>query len=604
MAARCAFHILLLTGMLAFIAQGEECESCGAPAFPEAQAFLNAKGYPEDTYTVLLAWAEAARLRPGMLVTGYHLAPKTGGTPFDLYSDAAGNLLSGQELAALGIAPKNWSLPPVEQMEEIPPPLAKALPARPVPLGSEPSAVVALPAVDIAALQAEDAERANAPAGRKTARRVGIVRDLSEPIRIEGNVVNTGMWRTTDDGGWVWAVTIESPGARALRLRFTELAVPAGCRVIVYNARHPNEAYGPFDRFYPGDTDLFSDSCFSDAVTVECTVAPGNEPAGLRIAIENVVHTYVDFDELPWAKAEAGPCNLDVSCYEAWAVTARGAGGFSFISRPNQLHCSGTLIADLREESTIPYFLTANHCVSVQSGTSGASSMEFYWLYQTAVCNGARPAIASTPRTSGGADLLATVNSSMGTDFALVRLRNAPPDGLSYAGWTTTPPPIGTEVVAIHHPRGDFKRISFGRLSDAGSPQQGGDPVKPYEYFHESLWHDGTTEGGSSGCPLMRADTHQIIGQLWGGYASCTYTDEPDYFGRFDKTFPLIAAWMNQVDSPLDVNGSGEINIVDVQLVVNALLGMPIVHNADVDSSGKVDATDLQLVILAVLNGG
>jgi len=36
-------------------------------------------------------------------------------------------------------------------------------------------------------------------------------------------------------------------------------------------------------------------------------------------------------------------------------------------------------------------------------------------------------------------------------------------------------------------------------------------------------------------------------------------------------------------------------------LGINAALGIPISYNADVDSSGVVDAVDVQLVILAVL---
>ncbi len=605
--------VFVYISVLVGCAYGEDCVSCNAPTFPEAQAFLAGKGYSEDGYTVLLAWNEAARYRRSVLVAGYHVLAKSGGATFDLYSDAAGNLLSTRELLALGVWPKDWSLPPIEQQEEIPPALAKAVAKRPIPVSTATAvgsaAAIVLPTVDVAALEMEDAEQSANPDPGKSARRVGIVRDLPAPIRLEGARATDGAWGTATDGSRVWAVTIESPGARAIRLRFTELKIPTGCRVIVYNSRNPVEAYGPFDRIHSGDKDLWSDSCFSDLVTVECTAGPGVSTDGLSITIENVVHTYKGFDELPWAKS-AGTCNLDVTCYSDWAYTARGIGGFTFVSSPNQLHCTGTLIADSHPESSIAYFLTANHCVSVQDGTSGASSMEFYWLYQTSACDGTPPAMASVPRTSGGADLLTGVDSSVGSDFALVRLRNAPPTGLTYVGWTTTVPSVGTEVVAIHHPRGDFKRISFGRLSDAGSPQEGGQPVKPRDFFHESLWHldpteksIGITESGSSGSPLMTADTHLIIGQLWGGYSSCTYQEEPDYFGRFDKTFPLVASWLGVLDSPLDVDASGAVNIADIQLVVNALLGMPILYNADVDSSGTVDATDLQLVIIAALGG-
>jgi len=101
----------------------------------------------------------------------------------------------------------------------------------------------------------------------------------------------------------------------------------------------------------------------------------------------------------------------------------------------------------------------------------------------------------------------------------------------------------------------------------------------------------------------MLADTQVIVGQLWGGYAACGKPEEPDYFGRFDKTFPVLEPWLAPVISPMDVNRSGSVDSADVQLVVNAALGIPIPYDADVDGSSAVDAVDVQLVIIAVLKG-
>ena len=51
-----------------------------------------------------------------------------------------------------------------------------------------------------------------------------------------------------------------------------------------------------------------------------------------------------------------------------------------------------------------------------------------------------------------------------------------------------------------------------------------------------------------------------------------------------------------------DVNNDGVTDAVDVQLVVNALLGMDkYTVNADVDGNGEVDAADVQLVVNGVL---
>ena len=50
-----------------------------------------------------------------------------------------------------------------------------------------------------------------------------------------------------------------------------------------------------------------------------------------------------------------------------------------------------------------------------------------------------------------------------------------------------------------------------------------------------------------------------------------------------------------------DVNDSGEVNALDVQLVINAALGLSVQYDCDIDISSGVDAVDVQLVINAAL---
>lgn len=52
---------------------------------------------------------------------------------------------------------------------------------------------------------------------------------------------------------------------------------------------------------------------------------------------------------------------------------------------------------------------------------------------------------------------------------------------------------------------------------------------------------------------------------------------------------------------PGDVNYSGKVDAVDVQLVINAALGMDVPVDCDIDRDGRVDAVDVQLVINAAL---
>ena len=62
----------------------------------------------------------------------------------------------------------------------------------------------------------------------------------------------------------------------------------------------------------------------------------------------------------------------------------------------------------------------------------------------------------------------------------------------------------------------------------------------------------------------------------------------------------------NELSAPVipeEINGDGEVNAVDVQLVINAALGIPIPVGltADINADGLVNAVDVQLVIVAAL---
>ncbi len=58
---------------------------------------------------------------------------------------------------------------------------------------------------------------------------------------------------------------------------------------------------------------------------------------------------------------------------------------------------------------------------------------------------------------------------------------------------------------------------------------------------------------------------------------------------------------LNSLDSSIDVDASGTTNATDVQLVINAALGIDAEGNMDVNRDGVLDATDVQLIINATL---
>jgi hypothetical protein len=184
--------------------------------------------------------------------------------------------------------------------------------------------------------------------------------------------------------------------------------------------------------------------------------------------------------------------------------------------------CTGQLINTLSGDFT-PYFLTANHCLSTGSE---AESTEFFWFYQTATCNGTPPSVGSVPRSQGAT----LVSTNAASDYTLLLIDGALPDDLFWSGWTSANVPLGADSAAIHHPSGDFKRISFG-FNDNPS-------ACPANHVTIS-WTDGPTEPGSSGGGTFLASTGQLYGQLHGGPSACG--DESfDCYGAFRITYPRV----------------------------------------------------------------
>jgi len=182
-----------------------------------------------------------------------------------------------------------------------------------------------------------------------------------------------------------------------------------------------------------------------------------------------------------------------------------------------------------------PFFLTANHCISGQN----VANWVFIFKYGAPTCpnpGGDGP----TTFSINGSTLLANNSHS---DFALLKLSSKPPVSYNayYNGWSRSNVPA-TGGIGIHHPSGDVKKISYAML-----------PYTPKTYLgttvpgDSSHWHVSwtimpgsgqiaITEGGSSGSPIYDQNK-RVVGQLHGGYSSCTATDKTDFYGKFDRSW-------------------------------------------------------------------
>jgi V8-like Glu-specific endopeptidase len=495
----------------------------------EYPAALEGAGYPPTEWQVLLAWQESTD--SGTLLSGYHLQSLVSGNTQDVYLDGQGNLLSESALQALDVPPKRWDEPPVTVTPEIKPGFPKAKAAnKPTPWLNL-SDARRVETVLTAPPETTEPKTAEEDPAAKGLTRYGSVMDLPVTLSVQGNAAALGEWHDLSDGRRAWSATIRVLGAVGLRLHLATLSLPAGAELVAYNPDAP-------DQLETVTASGWGPSCFNEAVTLECRLPAGVSADLVALSVDRIGWMY----QLPYEKTTVGSCNINIACRADWLTVAMAVGRLAKANSDGLWACTGALVADTVADSQIPYFLTANHCVSDQSE---ANSIEVYWLYQSETCDAVPPTMDKVPHTTGGASFLAGASNESGTDFALLRLNNTPPDGLTYAGYSTDPAAVGTEVTAIHQPEGQAKRISFGTITDTGSPSNNGTRLKPIDRFHEIHWQEGTTEPGSSGCPLFIRANPLIIGQLYGGYASCGAPNEPDYFGRFDVTYPIIQKWLS-----------------------------------------------------------
>jgi hypothetical protein len=398
---------------------------------------------------------------------------------------------------------------------------------------------VSLGRINEAELRREDAIRDATDPGK--AYRIGIVRDFTSRVALGTSpVANVGWVPAPAGGGDVWLAEVSLEGAQAIRLHLENLNLPQGVELWVFNPDDPTgDRVGPYTvATLHGETELWTGTVFSERAILECFAPAGVDKSAIRLAMGQASHIYAMAEEID-PRRGAGNCHNDVTCRPDWATEASGVARFSYVSSGSTFLCSGALINDMDPNSFVPYFMTGYHCVSTQPE---ASSSNYFWFYQTNSCNGSVPSLSAVPQTLG-ADFLAGspsfLNNGSSNDFSFVRHRQSSPGGTFFMGWTTTAPPLGEPFTGIHHPSGSFKRISFGNRATTGA----GLPPGAAGQFWEVRWNDGVTEQGSSGSPLYN-NQRQFIGQLCCGTSECASPSDPDYYGRFDLTFPTIQGFL------------------------------------------------------------
>ncbi len=393
--------------------------------------------------------------------------------------------------------------------------------------------LISFSALNNAELAAEDVVREEAGLPYRFA--------VSQDVHITPD--NSGTWETLNNGRLLWRHRFTCPEVISLNLGFSKYQLPQDASLLIYAADGSGavHSYSALENG-PGQQ-LWTPVLPTDELVIELEILPADR-RNFTLELTHVNCGYRGFGEL--FSDKSGSCNIDVVCSEGdgWRNDIASIGMYSLHGTDA---CTGVMVNNTENDKR-PLFLTANHCFDTQID---ATSIIIYWNFQSPACGDQGG--GSLLEFSSGSTLLATSSTS---DFTLVELDENPDAdyGVTYAGWDRSAT-VPSSAVALHHPSTDEKSISFedDPLSITSYLQN---PV-PGNSTHLRVtdWDQGTTEPGSSGSPLFNSD-HRIVGQLHGGYASCT-SQTSDWYGRLFTSWQGDGTADSRLQDYLDPSGSG-----------------------------------------------
>jgi len=389
--------------------------------------------------------------------------------------------------------------------------------------------------------------------------RIGVVKPITPTIGFtQGETAIRGVGLDVDVGRSVWAVAVTSPGAQAIRVKFTNFSLPPNAEVYFYSV--DGIADGPYvGKGRNGTGEFWTRSISGDTGVIQLSYNGIGKVAGLRrisFQISELAHIsgrFADGNEPSaeprthdtWPCSDNASCLVDANCVSGTpADPAEDAiAKMEWIQGPFVNTCSGGLLADTVSATQVPYFLTANHCTS-----SSISNLETWFNYTTSSCNGVCPHNILT----GGAPPSDTVGftvvaSNSTSDFTLGTLNEAPPAGAVFLGWNNSPVAFTNGAQLWRISNANFGPQVYSQQEvDTGSPVCGGLPRGNIIYSSNNT---GGTMGGSSGSPVVNSAS-EVVGQLYGccGFNcgnDCDFNNNWTIDGAFAVTWPFVADFLD-----------------------------------------------------------
>ena len=325
------------------------------------------------------------------------------------------------------------------------------------------------------------------------------------PAEYEGNLSSRMQWvpiKTIEDGTVATQASVTSPGATNMRMG-VQVDLPPEAEIRFFGT-DPTATYPVFTREdipWEGSEakTLWSPIVEGQTIGIEI-VLPSEEPlSNFRFEIDGVLHGFLEnggFGFAPQLCSEQVDAMCRTSRFEnvyigaVGQITYRSDEGGGYV-------CSGTMMNDKDRRHFIPYFLTANHCISSQAE---AETIVAQWYFLPATCGGTT-LHSRHFTTSFGADMLAT-EPRQDSSFLVFKYRARKPQ--YFSGWSSARAPLRHDTFGLHHPSGTRMKYSGGKTTRFKNVNVCDDPdagigCNLVANAIEVDWTDGLAEGGSSG---------------------------------------------------------------------------------------------------------
>lgn len=309
----------------------------------------------------------------------------------------------------------------------------------------------------------------------------------------------------TGDGSTIYRIGFQAPGARFMDISFDRFILPEGGDAYLYNPV-TRDSRGPYRREeIPDNTDFSTDLLPGDHILFICSI-PSSKADSLQISLRCVIAGQKAF----FNSGETPSCLINTACEEA-APYHDIVQSVVLIYMDGYL-CSGNLINNTAQDGT-PYILTAAHCMENISAPH-YGSWKFYFNIASNSCasNNDGPTLHDLGlQVMTGCQLVAKGNNS---DFLLLKLNRKIPESYNayYCGWDRRNSPPKRGMAGIHHPKGDYKKISLSSQEPVTDNCAGvGFNRKAFWRF---FWTQGMAFQGSSGSGLFESQNKRLIGTL------------------------------------------------------------------------------------------